>query len=63
MRIYSYMKAAMSQGHKKRLQIHRSFIIEQCESSVIPICDHLFSREIISYYQKETILSQSINYE
>ena len=63
MRTYSYTKGGMLQEHKDQLQTHYVDIIKQCQSSVRPICDHLFSRGILTFYQKEIISSQSTGYK
>ena len=63
MRTYSYNEGGMLQGHKEQLRTRYEYIIEQCQSSVTPICNHLFSRGILSFYQKEIILSQSIDHK
>ena len=58
-----YEIAGMLEVHRKRLRTHYVDIIDQCQSNVKPICNHLYSREILSFSQKETILHQSIDYE
>ena len=63
MKTDSYNKGGMLQVHKERLRTLYVYIIEQCQSNVTPICNHLYSRGILSFYQKEIILSQSIDYK
>ena len=52
----------MLEIHRELLRTRYKDIIDQCQSSAIPVCDYLYSRGILSFYQKEIILSQSINY-
>ena len=56
-------KGEMLQEHEKRLRTNYVYIIKQCQSSVTPICNDLYSRGILSFYQKEIILSQSMDYK
>ncbi|RDD37085.1 putative serine/threonine-protein kinase pats1 [Trichoplax sp. H2] len=53
----------MLEIHKQILRSHRVKIIDGFKSSVKPICNHLYSREILTPYLKEIILCQPNDYE
>ncbi|RDD36120.1 putative serine/threonine-protein kinase pats1 [Trichoplax sp. H2] len=53
----------MLEIHKQILRSHYVKIIEECQSSVKPICNHLYSREILTLHLKEIIVCQPTDYE
>lgn len=54
-------KSEMRKGHRDWFRIHYVDIVEQCESSATLICNYLYNRGILSFYQKETILGKMWN--
>ncbi|EDV18749.1 uncharacterized protein TRIADDRAFT_62776 [Trichoplax adhaerens] len=60
---YKISRIGMLEIHKHILRSHYVEIIEECKSSVKPICNHLYSREILTHYLKEFIVCQPTDYE
>ncbi|EDV20706.1 uncharacterized protein TRIADDRAFT_60922 [Trichoplax adhaerens] len=60
---YKISGVGMLEIHKQILRSHYVKIIEECKSSVKPICNHLYSREILTLYLKEIIVCQHTDYE
>lgn len=58
-----YKIIGMQKIHRECLRIHYVDIIKECQSSVLPICDYLYSRGILTFYQKEIVSNNSTDYE